>query len=130
MTEEQSNARGMSKAAIEWKHADLLYDYIKFHLGLYIATPPAFVIIAEGLGVSTSVPFLICMVILVITYFISGAAAGCLIARFINKKWNSDRKWRTFAHAAHSSRRRYIQHWLYWIGIVVGVLGVFLGMVL
>ena len=30
----------------------LVYDYIKFHIGLYLATPPVFVIVADSFGVS------------------------------------------------------------------------------
>jgi hypothetical protein len=42
----------------------LVYDYIKFHVGLYLATPAVLAVIADGLGVKKS------------PYFVAGLGAA------------------------------------------------------
>lgn len=105
------------------KHADLLYDYIKFHLGLYIATPPVLVIVASALGVIDKPTFQWSMVGLVVVYFIAGIHASWTVASHINVEWSGETKWKEFGDQASHLRRRVLHHYLYWLGLVIGLLG-------
>ena len=42
----------MDDEQLKVKHSDVTYDYIKFHLGLYIATPPVIAIVAVNMVAS------------------------------------------------------------------------------
>ena len=104
-------------------HSQLLYDYIKFHLGLYLATPPVLAIVATALGVDESPIFRWSMALLVGIYFLAGVSASRLVAAQINVKWSDDCKWRSFGEHAHRVPRRVIQHYFYWIGLIAALLG-------
>ena len=49
----------------------LIYDYIKFHIGLYIGTPAAMSIIADGLGVKTSRYFTAGLLVAITIYIVA-----------------------------------------------------------
>jgi hypothetical protein len=68
----------------------LVYDYIKFHLGLYLATPPVFAVVAEGFNVNGKNSFLIGLGAMIVTYIISGADAANFMGRHINTPWDPD----------------------------------------
>jgi hypothetical protein len=110
--------------AINLKHSDLLYDYIKFHLGLYIATPPVLAIIGTALGVSANRYFQMGMIGLIAVYFVAGVHASRSIANVINTSWTDDRGWAKFGNSAASPLRRFMHHYLYWIGLILGLLGI------
>ena len=114
----------MDETATKLKHADLLYDYIKFHLGLYIATPPVLAIVATALGVATSPSFQHGMIGLVVIYFIAGVHASWTVASRINSRWKTSAMWLEFGSAAHSLPRRILHHYLYWAGLLLGLLGI------
>jgi hypothetical protein len=87
----------------------LVYDYIKFHTGLYLATPPVFVIIAESFEVKTRILFQVGLVLMIIIYGISGAHAGFFMGRFINTKWD-EKTLSNFGANAYSNTRRNMHH--------------------
>jgi hypothetical protein len=99
----------------------LVYDYIKFHLGLYLATPPVFVIVAESFDVKTSSMFQLGLVGMIVVYTLSGIHAGLFMGRFINERW-TDATLREFEDAAYTNRRRNWHHTLYWVGLAIGLL--------
>ena len=103
------------------KHSDLLYDYIKFHLGLYIATPPVLAIVATALGVGENTNFRNGMFVLMAVYFFAGLHASWTIASHINVQWDSDSNWTDFGKEAKSGVRRLIHHYLYWVGLLFGL---------
>jgi len=113
----------MDDTAQRVKHADLLYDYIKFHLGLYIATPPVLAVVATGLGVEKSPSFRHGMIGLVVIFFIAGIYASWIIASRVNASWTSVEDWAKFSAVAHSCWRRFFNHYLYWIGLSLGLVG-------
>src|SRR4051794_18797785 len=80
----------MDERASNLKHSDLLYDYIKFHLGLYIATPPVLAIVGTALGVSGNRYFQIGMIGLIAVYFVAGVHASLSLANVINVSWQDD----------------------------------------
>lgn len=54
----------------------MIYDYIKFHIGLYIGTPPVLIILAQGMKVHEESLFVDGMVAMVILYLFAGAHAA------------------------------------------------------
>ena len=100
-------------------------EYIKFHIGLYLATPAALAVLAEGLKVQNSWWCIGGIALMVIIYLVSGVSAGWFMGEFINIPWND---WRLddIKAMAFSRRRRILQHWLYWAGLVVGLGGLVL----
>ncbi len=43
----------------------LIYDYIKFHMGLYLSTPPLFALFANALSMQTSKCFLVGLLVMI-----------------------------------------------------------------
>lgn len=102
----------------------LIYDYIKFHLGLYLATPPVFSIVAEAFSVKEKNSFRIGLGLMIVTYIFSGAHASTFMARYINIPWQEgDSFLRDFETKAFSKTRRRMHHGLYWTGVVFGIVG-------
>lgn len=100
----------------------LIYDYIKFHIALYLATPPVFMVLAEGLQVKTLLPFKMGMVAMVIIYVLAGMHAGWFMGNHVNRQWADDYL-REFQDEAFSPIRRFMHHWMYWAGLLVGAGG-------
>lgn len=100
----------------------LIYDYIKFHIGLYLATPPVFSIVAESFGVKDKFWFQIGLGIMIVVYLVSGIHAGLFMGKYINEPWTDD-----FLDRAQddlfSNFRRNMHHTLYWIGLLFGLVG-------
>jgi type III secretory pathway component EscR len=113
----------MSPNERELKHSDLLYDYIKFHLNLYIATPTVLAIIAAALGIAAHPDFQRGLACLIVVYFVAGIHASWTIASHINVDWNDDQKWASFGNKASSGWRRFVHHYLYWAGLAVAMGG-------
>jgi len=116
----------MDDEQLKVKHSDVTYDYIKFHLGLYIATPPVIAIVATALGVQTTPAFQRGMIGLVIVFFIAGVCASWFIASHINRQWDTSQQWIALGERADDLLRRALHHYLYWIGLIVGLGGMFL----
>ena len=103
----------------------LIYDYIKFHLGMYVATPPVFAIVAEAFDANNKRWFQIGLAAMIGIYVISGSHAGLFMARHINEPWSTNFLSR-FEREAFSPIRRTMHHSLYWLGIAVGLVGLVL----
>ena len=101
----------------------LVYDYIKFHMGLYLGTPAVVLIVAQGFGVTES-GFVRASVLLMIgLYIVSGAHAGIFMGRHINTEWTSTAFSDGFGEA-YTRGRRHWHHTMYWVGLSVGLLGI------
>ena len=122
--ERERESRLKREHASRLKHSDLLYDYIKFHLGLYLATPAALVVIGNALHVTDNSCFRVCILGLMAIYALAGAHASWTVASFVNVRWDDDHAWVSFGHLATSPIRRFIHHYLYWIGLAVGLVGI------
>ncbi|MBB4373495.1 hypothetical protein GGD63_006318 [Bradyrhizobium sp. cir1] len=105
-------------------HFKLLCDYIKFHLGLYLATPPVFAVIAKALGqkVIASPYFLSGFAVLVGLCFVSGVCASWFMGRHLNRSWETGESVDWDADASNL-RRRFLHHYLYWFGLVAALAG-------
>ena len=77
----------MDSDQLKLKHSDLLYDYVKFHLGLYAATPTALAIVGNVLGIGTLPSFHYGVFCMIAVYIVAGAHAAWLIASHINVEW-------------------------------------------
>jgi hypothetical protein len=106
----------------------LVCEYIKFHIGLYLATPPVFMIVAQGLKVDDSRWCIggICGMILI--YLVSGVSAGWFMGNYVNCPWD-DARLKAFSGEAYATRRRVLHHWLYWLGLGLGIAGMIAGFV-
>ena len=87
----------------------LVYDYIKFHIGLYLGTPAALSIIADAVDVKESRYFVGGLAVAVIIYIIAGMHAGHFMSAQINDPWQSGYLTK-FEEAAFSPRRRFMHH--------------------
>ena len=100
----------------------LVYDYIKFHIGLYLATPPIFAVIAESFSVKDYRMFQLGLFLMIGVYLISGISAGLFMGRYVNSPWQerflSNLEKNTFAPS-----RRLMHHTLYWVGLALGLGG-------
>ena len=112
----------ISDRAERLQQYQLVYDYVKFHIGLYLATPPILVIVADGLGVSKNPWFVGATIVAIVTFLASGIHAALFMSRWINDKWNTGFLER-FESEAFSGRRRFWHHTVYWIGLAVGLVG-------
>jgi hypothetical protein len=100
----------------------LIYDYIKFHIGLYLSTPAVIGLLGNTFGVLNKPAFQISLTAMIGLYLIAGVHAGWFMGNHVNKPW--DRNYLPdFADAAFDSRRRFFHHWLYWLGLAVGLGG-------
>ena len=103
----------------------LVYDYIKFHIGLYIGTPAALSVIADALGVKQYVPFVVGLLLAIAIYIVAGWHAAQFMSRQINEPWQENYLSK-FESEAFSTRRRFMHHSLYWIGLASLVIGLLL----
>jgi hypothetical protein len=113
----------------ELEQLKVVSNYITFHMGLYLATPPVLVILAEGLGVVESGLFISGFFLMIILYLVSGISAGWFMGKFINHPW-TDNRLRALYAEAYSGRRRILHHWVYWAGLVVGLIALVMAYVL
>ena len=109
----------------ELEQLKLISEYIKFHLGMYLATPPVLMIVAQGLKVENSRWWIGGLCTMILIYLVSGISAAWFMGTHINTRWSDDRL-TEFARAAYSVRRRVMHHWLYWIGLIVALTGLFI----
>ena len=104
------------------EHFKLLWDYIKFHLGVYLATPAVVVVLATSFGVNNSRPFIIGWCLMTACCLISGVHASLFMARRVNRKWDEHYPYDWEADAIDVWRRR-LQHHLYWLALFFGLGG-------
>ena len=100
----------------------LIYDYVKFHITLYIATPAVFKVVADTFEVTGNACFRDSLVTMIAIYAVSAIHASWFMGRPLNEPWQSDYVGRLGA-AAFSKGRRVLHHTFYWIGLVVGLVG-------
>lgn len=105
------------------KQSDLLYDYIKFHIGLYLATPAGFALIGQALGIQCRLPYQIGLGLMVLAYLLAGAKASVFVAHYLFKKWDNLEPWKQLGTQGDVFWRKFFHHYLYWIGLVVAVIG-------
>lgn len=106
----------------------LIYDYIKFHIGLYLATPPVMAIIAESFSVQRSVYFRTGLAAMILIYCVSGVHAGYFMGKYVNDPWDKSFLTR-FEAVGFSPNRRFMHHTLYWVGLLASFLGLILAVI-
>jgi pimeloyl-ACP methyl ester carboxylesterase len=99
----------------------LIYDYIKFHIALYLATPPVVALFAQDRHSHNA--FIAGMVMMVALYIIAGIHAAWFMGTHVNMRWSGDFL-DEFERAAFSPKRRFMHHWIYWAGLIAGLSGV------
>jgi hypothetical protein len=100
-------------------------EYVKFHIGLYLGTPPALAVVAEGLGVNRCKFSVWGIVAMVVIFLMSGISAAWFMGSYVNTPWDEqDQHLSTLYAQAVSLPRRIVQHWLYWLGLLLGVAGI------
>ncbi len=107
----------------------MIYDYIKFHIGLYIATPAALSIIADGYNVKRETCFVVCLTFAMLIFLIAGCHAGLFMSRHVLQPWQSGYLL-SFQSEAFSRQRKNMHHSLYWIGLFIGIVGIILSVFL
>ncbi|WP_157269905.1 hypothetical protein [Azohydromonas aeria] len=100
----------------------LIYDYIKFHIGLYLATPAALALIADGLNLKRNPVFVAALLAALLLFLLAGINAALFMSRHVNDPWQDDYLV-NFELEAFSMRRRFLHHGLYWIGLLIGIAG-------
>lgn len=103
----------------------LISEYIKFHIGLYLATPPVLMVVAQGLKVEDNMWWIAGVCAMILIYIVSGISAAWFMGKYINSRWN-EALLSAFADEAYSVKRRLLHHWLYWLGLLVGLSGLFI----
>jgi hypothetical protein len=99
---------------------NLVYDYVKFHIQLYLATPAVLVLVADGLRVKQDRIFTYGLIGMIVVYVVAGIHAGLFMGRHVNEPRQEDFLKR-FEQDAFSRGRRIMHHWLYWLGLAIGV---------
>ena len=110
------------ETGISLEHFKLMWDYIKFHLGLYLATPPAFVFVANAFKVTDAPAFFWSWCAMTACCFVSGVLASWFMADRINRRWDANYKF-DWENDAIDWKRRLAQHHLYWLALVIGFVG-------
>jgi hypothetical protein len=103
----------------------LVYDYIKFHIGLYIATPAALSVIADGFDVKRFTCFISFLFLSIVLFIIAGAHAGLFMFRHVINPWQDDYL-EYFRSEAFSDKRIFYHHKIYWYGLSFGLAGIVL----
>ena len=102
-------------------------EYVKFHIGLYLATPPVIILLADGLGITKTSPWFVGIIgVMILIYMVSGISAGWFMGTYINQPLDDEDR-RKFYNEAYSLRRRILHHWLYWLGLAIGISGLLAG---
>src|SRR5829696_4588826 len=129
--EPKVSTQGRSITEEDLEQLKLVSDYIKFHMGLYLATPPVLVILAEGLGVTNSGWWVGSLLLMILVYAVSGAHAGLFMGKFINHPWRREPEQLKSIRdaAAYTKCRRFFHHWLYWGGLAIGLTGLLIPVV-
>jgi flagellar biosynthesis protein FliP len=83
------------------------------------------VLLAEGLAVEKTDPhFAWGIALMLFLYIVAGTHAGWFMGATINTRWESD-SLEEFNERAFDPIRRFMHHWMYWAGVVVGLFGIF-----
>jgi hypothetical protein len=121
----ETSQKGSVDDAVRREQLKLVYDYIKFHIALYLATPTALALIADTLELKHCRIFSFFLILTVVIFLYAGSSAAWFMGTYIMRPWQSDYL-EKFEKAAFSNDRFLKHHFLYWIGLTVGVLGIVL----
>lgn len=88
----------------ELEQLKLISEYIKFHIGMYLATPPVLVIVAQGLKVDNSAWWIVGVCTMIIIYLVSGISAAWFMGNYINSRWD-EKLLEAFDKEAYSVKR-------------------------
>ena len=100
----------------------LIYDYIKFHIALYLATPSAMGVLGNSFEVLGNPCFRYGLGLMISVYVVSGIHAAWFIGTHINERWDTGYLEKFEAEAFRPSRR-IMHHGLYWLGLAFGLGG-------
>lgn len=103
----------------------LIYDYVKFHIQLYVATPAVLVLVADGFGVKGEPIFFAFLVAALTCFLCAGISAGRFMGTHVNSRWTV-KYLESFSDVAFLMRRRHMHHSTYWAGLFLGALGIML----
>jgi hypothetical protein len=109
--------------AIRLDQFKIIYDYVKFHIGLYLGTPAGVAIIADALGLKDCPWFRIGLAVMIVVYAISGVHAGWFMGKYIHVRWTKDFPTDNDLKYFLSLKRRIWHHYLYWLGVLAGLGG-------
>ena len=100
----------------------VIYDHIKFDIGLYIGTPAALAVVADGLQVKQSIIFTTGLILCIAVFLIAGLNAMQFMSRHFLRRWN-DGYLERFEAEAFRGRRMFLHHHMYWVGVSAGLIG-------
>jgi hypothetical protein len=100
----------------------LIYDYIKFHIGLYLATPAVIGLLGNSFGMLSRPAFQWGLAVMIGIFFVAGAHAAWFMGTHVNTAWDREFLHR-FERNAFSRSRRILHHWMYWLGLLAGLGG-------
>jgi hypothetical protein len=113
------------------KKLELLYDYTKFHIGLYLILSSAYITLATSkIGRKDALPILqpALVWIAVVLFVVAGTAGGVIASGITQSRSNSADDflkerigpWRTTLFPARAWV--YIEHTAFWLGLIFAVL--------
>lgn len=108
------------------KQSDLLYDYIKFHIALYLATPAGLALVGGALDLEDKFWYKVGLAVALLCNLIAGGFACCFISKHLFEKWYNFSKWKELGEQGASFWRKALHHWLYWVGLFSGLAGIIL----
>jgi hypothetical protein len=68
----------------------IIYDYVKFHIGLYLSTPAVMALVGNALSISNHRAFKSSLLISILVFLVSGLHAGWFMGRYINSPGTPD----------------------------------------
>lgn len=115
--------------AIRRDQLKLVYDYIKFHIGLYLSTPAVIGIIGKALNVDNEPIFRLGMLAMIAIFLVVGIHAAGFVGRHVLERWDHGSLAR-FDAEAYTKKRIALHHVMYFVGLFTGVIGVAVSVVL
>ena len=100
----------------------VVYDHIKFDIGLYIGTPAALAVVADGLQVKHSGVFATGLIVCIAVFLFAGLNAMQFMTKHFLGRWDEGYLER-FEAEAFSGRRMFLHHQMYWVGVSCGLIG-------
>ncbi len=101
---------------------NIVYDHIKFDIGLYIGTPAALAVVADGLQIKQSAIFAAGLILCIAVFLFAGLNAMQFITKHYLGRW-SEGYLERFEAEAFRGRRMFLHHQMYWVGVSIGLLG-------
>ena len=87
-----------------------------------MASPAAIGLLGNVFGIVPKPAFKYGLLGMMGMYLIAGAHAGLFMGKHVNKAWDKDFLTK-FEEAAFKPLRKFIHHWLYWLGLLSGLGG-------